>query len=249
MTLRRLTARHSLPVEAATVLALYAIYETTRGVVAGHRAAAVAHAHDVASLERTLGIFGEVHVQNAARAVPGLVGTLGALYLTLHLAATGAYLLWLHRRRPDAFPVVRTALLVASALALVGYLAFPTAPPRLAALGIADTISQGHVDLDHGVVSALYNPYAAMPSVHIAYATVVGASLVWHGRRRLLRVLGGSYPLLQLLVIVATGNHFFADAAAGATVAAFALAAAAYLLRPAADAARAGVRLAAPAKA
>ena len=82
-------------------------------------------------------------MQDAARAVPGLLGTLGVLYLTLHLTVTGVYLLWLHRRRPSAFPVVRTALLCASLLALVGFLAFPTAPPRLAALGISDTISHG----------------------------------------------------------------------------------------------------------
>jgi hypothetical protein len=62
---------------------------------------------------------------------------------------------------------VRTALLLASGLALVGFLAFPTAPPRLAALGIADTISGGDVDLNHGLVSSLYNPFAAVPSMHV----------------------------------------------------------------------------------
>ena len=66
------------------------------------------------------------------RVSPGL---LGVSYLTLHLAVTAVVLLWLHRRRPTAFPFVRTTLLVASALALVGFLAYPTAPPRLAGIG------------------------------------------------------------------------------------------------------------------
>jgi hypothetical protein len=178
------------------------------------------------------------------------------LYLTLHLAVTGSYLLWLHRRRPAAFPTVRTALLLASGLALVGFLAFPTAPPRLAALGIADTISGGDVDLNHGLVSSLYNPFAAVPSMHIGYAVIVGASLIRHGGRPSLRVLGVLYPALQLLVIVATGNHFFFDAAAGAAVAAVAFPVAAALSRhrraPRAEGAhdpRARVRVAAPAKA
>ena len=248
--------RHSLPAEAGAVLALYGAYETSRGLVAGDASTAIHHAHMIASLERSLHVFGEVHVQTEARTVPGLVGTLGVLYLTLHLAVTGSYLLWLHRRRPAAFPTVRTALLLASGLALAGFLAFPTAPPRLAALGIADTISGGDVDLNHGLVSSLYNPFAAVPSMHIGYAVIVGTSLIRHGGRRSLRIVGVLYPALQLLVIVATGNHFFFDAAAGAVVAAVAFPAAAVLSRhrrrPRAEVARdpgARVRVAAPAKA
>jgi hypothetical protein len=110
---------------------------------------------------------------------------------------------------------VRTALLIASALALIGFIAFPTAPPRLAALGIADTISGGHVDLNHGLVIALYNPFAAVPSMHVGYAVIVAASLVRHGGRPSVRLLGALYPVLVLLVIVATGNHFLIDALAG----------------------------------
>ncbi|HZT15599.1 MAG TPA: DHA2 family efflux MFS transporter permease subunit [Gaiellaceae bacterium] len=214
--------RHALAAELAVVLGLYALYETTRGLVAGDRAGAVDHARTIASLERALHVFAEPHVQAAARDVPGLIGTLGALYLTLHLTVTGVYLLWLHRRRPGAYPVVRNALLLASGLALIGFLAFPTAPPRLAGVGIADTISHGHVDLNHGLVSALYNPFAAVPSMHIGYAAIVGAGLWLYGGRRLLRILAVVYPALQLLVIVATGNHFFFDAATGAAVAAVA---------------------------
>jgi hypothetical protein len=216
----RAVERHSLAVELAGVLGLYALYEATRGLVVADRVPAVDHARAIASLERSLHVFDEVHVQHAAQAVPGLIWTLGALYLTLHLAVSGVYLLWLHRRRPAAYPVVRNALLLASGLALVGFVAFPTAPPRLAGLGIVDTISHGHVDLNHGLVSALYNPYAAVPSMHIGYAAIVGASLYLHGGRRFLRVAAFLYPALQLLVIVATGNHFFFDAATGAAVAA-----------------------------
>jgi hypothetical protein len=216
--------RHSLAAELAVVLGLYALYETTRGLVVGDRASAVDHARQIAAVERALHVFGEAHVQAAAGAVPGLLGTLGAFYLTLHLTVTAAYLLWLHRRRPAAYPAVRTALLTASALALIGFVAFPTAPPRLAALGIADTVSHGHVDLNHGLVSALYNPYAAVPSMHIGYAVIVGVSLYLHGGHRSLRAVAFLYPALQLLVIVATGNHFFFDAASGAVVAALSLA-------------------------
>src|SRR5262249_61315796 len=147
-----------------------------------------------------------------------------------HLSVTAVVLLWLHRRRPAAFPFVRTTLLLASGLALVGYFAFPTAPPRLAGIGIADTISNGHVNLNAGLLSSFYNPYAAVPSMHVGYALVIAAAVLRHGRGRLVRVLALLYPLAVLLTIVATGNHFFLDAAAGAAVAGAATVAAALLL-------------------
>src|SRR5262249_6268802 len=113
-----------------------------------------------------------------------------------------------------------------------GYLAYPTAPPRLAGVGIADTISSGRVDLNHGLISSLYNPYAAVPSMHVGYAVIVGAGLLRLGRRRVARVAGALYPLLVLLIVVATGNHFLFDAVVGTAVAAIAYAAA-RTLRPA----------------
>src|SRR5262249_27188145 len=188
------------------------------------------HARIAASLERSRHVFVEATVQRAAAALPGLIGTFGLLYLTMHLAVTGGLLFWLHRRRPAAFPFVRTTVLIASGLALIGYVAFPTAPPRLAGLGIADTISGDHVDLNHGLLSSLYNPFAAVPSMHVSYAVIVGASLVRYGSRPVLRAAGALYPALVVLVIVATGNHFFFDAAAGVIVAAVAAGAARLLV-------------------
>jgi hypothetical protein len=231
-----LSLRHSLAGEVAAMLALYGLYELARALVVGDTAEADRHARRVVALERSLHLFLEGNVQHNAQALPGLTGLLGAAYLTLHLAVTAGVLLWLHQRRPAAFPFVRTTLLLASGLALLGFLAYPTAPPRLAGIGIADTVSNGHVDLNKGLVSSLYNPYAAVPSMHIGYALIVAASLLVHGRRRLVRGLAALYPPFVLLVVVATGNHFFFDAVTGAVVAVVAATSAAFLTRPAAPA-------------
>ncbi len=228
---RWLSTRHRLRSEAAVVLVLYGLYELARGLVVGGAGDADHHAHRVVALERWLHVFVEANVQHAARALPGLSSLLGAAYLTLHLAVTAVVLIWLHQRRPGAFAFVRTTLLLASALSLVGFLAYPTAPPRLAGIGIADTVSNGRVDLNHGLVSSLYNPYAAVPSMHVGYALIVAASLLLYARRPLVRVLGGLYPPFVLLVVVGTGNHFFFDAAAGALVTVVAAAAAVPLTR------------------
>jgi PAP2 superfamily len=220
---RWLSTRHALRVEAAAVLAFYAAYEASRGLVVGDRQAAVDHARAIASLEQTLNIFVEPTVQRAVQAAPELVVTLfGGAYLTLHLSVTAGLLLWLHRRRPAAFARVRTTLLLASAIALVGFLLYPTAPPRLAGVGLVDTVSGRHIDLNKGLLSSLYNPFAAVPSLHMGYALVVGVALARYAHARLARAAGRIYPLFVLLVIVATGNHFVFDAAAGALVVAIA---------------------------
>jgi hypothetical protein len=193
-----LSVRHSRAVEVALVGLFYALYEAARGLVAGNAEPAMRHAHEIISLERALHVSVEGWVQQRAETVPGLLGVAGVAYLTLHVAVTAGVLIWLYRRRPDVFPRVRTTLLFASILSLAGFLFFPTAPPRLAAAGLADTVSRGQLDLNEGLVSALYNPYAAVPSMHIGYALVVGVTLVRHASHRLVRAAGAAYPPLVL---------------------------------------------------
>jgi PAP2 superfamily len=226
-----LSVRHSLRVEAAAALILYGLYELTRDLVVSDSAQADAHAHRLVALERSLHLFVESNVQQAVQGLPGVTSLLGVAYLLLHLTVTAGVLLWLHRRRPEGFAFARAALLLASAISLVGFLVYPTAPPRLAAVGILDTVSGRQVDLNRGLVSSLYNPYAAVPSMHVGYALIVSAALLRHGRHSPVRALGAFYPPFMVLVIVATGNHFFLDAAAGALVAGFGAALAALLTR------------------
>jgi hypothetical protein len=227
-----LATRHSFRTEAALVLALYGAYELSRAFVAGNAAEAHRHALQVAAIERWPHLLLEADVQHAARLIPGLEGLLDVSYLTLHLTVTIAVLLWLHRRHPAAFPLVRTALVVASGVAVVGFIAFPTAPPRLAGIGVLDTVSKANVDLNRGLVSSLYNPYAAVPSMHVGYALIVAASVFWCSRHAFARTLAPLYPPFVLLVVVATGNHFFLDAAAGALVAGLGTTVAVLLTRP-----------------
>jgi len=221
MVLRWLATRHSLRVEALAVLAFYAAYELGRAFVAGDRAIAVKHAHAINSTERSLHVFAEPRVQDVVRHIPGVMPLLALAYLSLHLLVTTGLLLWLHQRRREYFARVRTLLVVSSFTALVGFLAFPTAPPRVAGIGLDDTVSGGHVDLNKGLVSALYNPYAAVPSLHIGYAAVVGVTLAVIARTKWLRALGAFYPTFVTVTVVATGNHFFFDAAAGMGVVGF----------------------------
>jgi hypothetical protein len=120
-------------------------------------------------------------------------------------------LLWLHQRRPDVYPLFRTTLLLASGVALIGYLTFPTAPPRLSIDLLNGRTDRLPVNINNGLVGDLYNPYAAVPSMHAAYALVVGAALLQQGRHWLIRAAGVVYPMFVVFIVVATGNHFLFD--------------------------------------
>ena len=125
----------------------------------------------------------------------------------------------MHRRRPHAFPFLRTTLIVSTALALVGYVLCPAAPPRLAGLGFADTVTtHTGLNLSSDLLGSFYNPIAAVPSLHFGYSLIVGVALAQLASYRWLRIVGAAYPAAMLLIIVGTGNHFIFDAAAGAVV-------------------------------
>lgn len=218
-----LARRHSLPVELGLVTVLYAAYDTSRGAAMSGVGAAVAHARDLYAIERSLGVAIEPAVQRAAMRVPGLTVVFGISYMVLHLLATGAMLLWLHRTRAEAYVRMRLALLTASVLSLVGFVVWPTAPPRLAGLGIVGTLSRAGVAMNSPTLTVLYNPYAAFPSLHMAYAALTGYALWRYARRRWVRAVGAALPAWVVVEVVATGNHFLLDVAAGLAVSAVGL--------------------------
>jgi hypothetical protein len=214
---RTASSPHRGSIEVATLAALYLVYEIVRGQ--GHATVAAAREHTdwIVELERRFHVFGERAVQHAADAVPAAPTLLGIAYIVLHFAGTTAFLVWLYRRHPERFALVRNTLIAATGIALSLYVLFPVAPPRLAALGFVDTVSHSaKVNLSSDLLGSLYNPFAAVPSLHFGYALLVGVTLAAVARSPVVRVLGALYPALMLFVIVATGNHFFFDAAAGA---------------------------------
>ena len=119
-------------IELAALAALYGAYELVRGFGSEDWVAARAHTSDIVALERHLHLFVERDVQNFVSSLPGVASLLGLLYVVLHFAGTAAVLTWVHRRRPHAFPFLRTTLIVSTALALIGYVLYPgsAAAPR-----------------------------------------------------------------------------------------------------------------------
>jgi len=214
-----LSRSHSGAREIGALVVLYGFYEVVRGAGGENVQTALSNTADIVALEQAAGIYVERGVQQAFEAIPFAPTLLGLAYVLLHFAGTAAALVWVHRRHPDRFPIVRTTFVVATALALVGYVFFPAAPPRLAALGFSDTVtSSTGLDLSSDLLGALYNPFAAVPSLHFGYALIVGVVLAVVAEGRAWRIAGALYPGTMLLIIVATGNHFILDAMLGGVV-------------------------------
>jgi membrane-associated phospholipid phosphatase len=142
------------------------------------------------------------------------------MYMNSHFVVTTAFLVWLYLFRNSSFYFVRNMFMVAMGLAVVGYALLPTAPPRMFD-EFTDTITQyAQVNHDSGLVRLFINPYAAIPSMHVAFSTMIGVTGALIARHKITKALWCIYPLLVFWVVVVTGNHFWVDGAIGLLVAA-----------------------------
>lgn len=212
--------------EVALLVLLYAGYSAARLLGGATMASATAHGRDLLAVERLLHVDIEGPANAALAAVPPLAIAASYWYSVLHYIVTPAVLVWAYRRRPGHYPLLRNALVVASAVGLVVFALLPMAPPRMLP-GFVDTLAStadvgwwgGDASAPRGLGS-LTNQLAAMPSLHVGWAVWVA----WVGRlayRRWVRVLAVAYPVVTTLVVVATANHYLLDAVAGAAVVAF----------------------------
>jgi PAP2 superfamily len=213
----------------------YFVYRLVRGLAEGDARAAFAHARELISLERGMHLFVEPSVQAWASGSHFVILLASWLYVNAQGPITIAALLYLYLRRNSSFYFVRNMFLIAMAIALVGYMVFPTAPPRfLPEWGFTDTVTYFtpvHVVDSSASMTALFNPYAAVPSMHVAFALMIGWPLAHLVRNRVVRVLWLLYPFLMTFVIVVTANHFIVDALLGALTAGVSFCAAAWLAR------------------
>jgi hypothetical protein len=112
--------------------------------------------------------------------------------------------------------------MVAMGIALVLYVLVPTAPPRmLPEWGFTDSVQAfTGVDHDTGSTGVLFNPFAAIPSMHVAFSLMLGVTMAQIVRRRWAKVLWYAYSPMITFVVIATANHWWLDGFLGAAVAA-----------------------------
>ncbi len=216
---RQLLARRDGIAQLVVVLGAVAAYEAARLAMEPNWSQAFANANRIESIEKVLGFAWEQSLQQAFLALPTLVAALNLFYFIGHFLITAIFFFWLYHRSRDGFRSFRDGFLAATAIAVVIHWLYPTAPPRLAGVGLEDTLLElSGIDIGSPHSSALSNPVAAVPSLHAAYALGVGLGVMRYARSHLVRVAGLIYPPLVVLTIVVTGNHFVLDAIAGMVV-------------------------------
>lgn len=214
-----MSARFSPAREIGFSLALYGAYlAVRRGVLNPEgRARALRNAERLVEFERSLGIDLEPTVQKLVIGVPRTVHVLNVGYAVANIGLSLGWLRLLFKRRHPAYHRERRAAVVAFAGALPVFALLPTSPPR-ALEGFVDLLREHGIDIEHPLLIKLYNPIAAMPSHHMAFAVVTGGGLVALAPGRLGRIAGRSYPPLVALVVIGTGNHYVLDVVAGAAL-------------------------------
>ena len=222
-----------LAVQLLLLAAAYWAWRHARGAVDGSMGLSFSHARDLVSAERSLGLLIEPSVQHWAVSAgwPADIARWG--YANLHFKGSCLMLAILYFRYRGSFGFVRNAVFAAMAISVIGYALFPTAPPRfLPELGLDPSRSvTGNNPLLSNPGDALFNPFAAVPSMHVGLSVILAWSLAMLVRTPALRGLLFAYPLLMTFVVVASGNHFWLDAVFGLLTAALAAGTALLLAR------------------
>lgn len=204
--------------EILLIAVSYWLYSLVRNAVPEQKAAALANADWIWSVERFLGIAVEQSVNHAVNSVTWLIVAMNYYYATLHFIVTISVLVWLFRRHPGRYAAARLALFATTAAALAGYYLFPLAPPRLMnGSKFIDTVMvhQTWGSMASGNFKNMSNQYAAMPSMHIGWSLWCGLTVFALASAPWAKILALLYPAVTLIVIVSTANHFWLDAVGG----------------------------------
>ncbi len=200
--------------QLAGVLGLEQAYEFTRGQIPHETDIALINSYRVLDLEWSHGFFVESRIERFFLQFGFFMNAIDVFYIACHVTVTIGVLVWLYTRRPEHYPFIRNLLMVTTAIALVAFYLYPTAPPRLLSnYGFVDPTVLYHLVSQGGaqVTSYTYNPYAAMPSLHVGYAIVSAWGIFIGARRPIIRILAVLYPFAMTAAVIISANHWVLD--------------------------------------
>ncbi|MFF3642083.1 bifunctional glycosyltransferase 87/phosphatase PAP2 family protein [Streptomyces sp. NPDC002564] len=223
---RRVVTRPNLLLELLLIRVGYSAYQQVRlaatgGTISGGRATAEEHGAQVHAVERFLHIDVEHWFNHLTARTGWMEDFFNFYYTSFHFLVPLTILGVLYVRRPADYRWARSALGFATVLALIGFWAYPLAPPRLMPdLGFIDTVHgvQDFTQPDYGTLTQLTNQYAAMPSLHFGWSLWCGLVIAVIAPRWWMKALGLVHPFFTVCAIVGTGNHWVLDAVGGAAV-------------------------------
>jgi PAP2 superfamily len=211
-------ARSRWWVELLAIAWLVWVYDAVTNLAPLRQAAALAHARGVWSLERSLHLMPELDFNRWLSGKHALGLLVSDYYDNAHFIVTLGLLGWLWWQRADLYRPLRNVLVLINVFGLIVFWRYPVAPPRmLTSDGFSDVVATTHAfgSWHSGTLASHANQFAAMPSLHIAWAAWCTLALWRASSRRSVRVLAILYPCSTTVAVLATGNHFLADVVAG----------------------------------
>jgi membrane-associated phospholipid phosphatase len=207
--------------EIGLVVGLFMAYFATRGIVSGRAADAFHNAHQLMELQNWMGISWELGFQSWVLQYDWMIWALNSIYVYTHMPALILFAIWVFVWHHNWYQEIRNIFLGMLAVGLLVYTLIPLAPPRFfTSSGFVDTLAMySSVDYHQNSIEMLYNPYAAMPSLHVGFAVFVGIGIIVIGQTPVRWFIGILFPLLMSLAVIGTGNHFVLDVVAGVALA------------------------------
>jgi len=205
-----------LLLEAGILILAYLAYELVRRLVAPSSHEAFGHALNIIRFEQEMGIFFEPYLQAQIVDHHWLVTIFNWIYVWGYLPVIGAAALYLYIFRRPSYARYRNAFLLSGAIGLIIFATLPVAPPRMfPELGFIDTVHINSEFYSSIQKSEFVNEFAAVPSFHFGWTLLVGMAVIQTTRHIAFKLLGVTLPLLMLLAIIFTANHYVIDAVIG----------------------------------
>ncbi len=195
------------------------MYFGIRAVTQGTTSVAERHAHDMVQLEQRLGVHWEDAVQRVALRHELLVDAANWMYIWGHWPVIAVTALWLWHRVPRQYVTLRNAMFLSGGIGMLLFLFLPVAPPRLAHIGLVDSVTVRSHAYRALQPPSLTNEYAAFPSLHFGWDLLVGITIARAASSRLLRIVGALLPVAMGLAVIATANHYILDVVGGGVIA------------------------------
>ncbi|MDQ2850487.1 phosphatase PAP2 family protein [Dermatophilaceae bacterium Sec6.4] len=210
--------------EVALIVVFDLLYERLRNLVPDHEIIAVDRGLRVLHLTQVMHVNFELSVNHFFAAHDALAQFANYYYSFLNIPVTAGILIWLYVARKRYYRSIRSILAMTTLFGLAGFYLLPMAPPRLLGVGFIDTLVQFGTPGSWGdaSVASFSNQFAAMPSLHCAWALWAGLTVHHLAKNKIVRVVALIYPMITFIVVIGTANHFALDGIAGAAIVALA---------------------------
>jgi PAP2 superfamily len=214
--------------EVALVAGFYFVYSWISDQTAGARSTAFAHARAEITAERWLGIYYEQTIQHFFIHDRAIIKAADLYYVTIHFILPTVALFWLFFKARPHYIRWRNVLAWTTGISMIWFMVDPVMPPRLlpASYGYVDTLNVvgGAGRFDATLMKDAGNLFAAMPSLHLAWAAWCACALIPLVRRWWVKALLVAHVFITIFVVTVTANHFFMDLIGGAVALALGIA-------------------------